>query len=178
MAGLLHFLIIASFMWMFLEALQLFLLVRMLSKVQVIQRDGLPTPVLYLVGYGTPFVIVGASALVFSEGYGATDAELNLLLFCATLWSLRPTLASMKSDVSQSKDTRLIVFKILAQFVILGCTWVLGLYQANIFFQVLFILLNSQQGTFLFIVHCLLNKEKDLPSGSDDMDAAEEREKK
>jgi len=75
MAGLLHFLIIASFMWMFLEALQLFLLVRMLSKVQVIQRGGLPTPVLYLVGYGTPFVIVGASALVFSEGYGATDAK-------------------------------------------------------------------------------------------------------
>ena len=51
------------------------------------------------------------------------------------------------------------MFKILAQSVILGCTWVLGLYQANLFFQVLFILLNSQQGTFLFIVHCLLNKE-------------------
>ncbi|KAJ3600876.1 hypothetical protein NHX12_031850, partial [Muraenolepis orangiensis] len=53
----------------------------------------------------------------------------------------------------------LIVFKILAQFVILGCTWILGLYQSNLFFQVLFIVLNSQQGTFLFIVHCLLNKE-------------------
>lgn len=75
MAGLLHFLVMASFMWMFLEALQLFLLVRRLSKVQVIQRDGLPTPVLYLVGYGAPFVIVGVSAAVFSEGYGATDAE-------------------------------------------------------------------------------------------------------
>ncbi|XP_039466783.1 adhesion G protein-coupled receptor E1-like [Oreochromis aureus] len=65
----------------------------------------------------------------------------------------------MKSDVSQSKDTRLIVFKIVAQFVILGCTWILGLYQTNLFFQVLFIILNSQQGTFLYIVHCLLNKE-------------------
>lgn len=54
---------------------------------------------------------------------------------------------------------RLILFKILAQFVILGCTWVLGLYQSNLFFQVMFILLNSQQGTFLFIVHCVLNKE-------------------
>ena len=137
--------------------------------------------------------------------------KMNLVLFCATLVCLKPTLASMKSDVSQSKDTRfnqtlfslsvrrsvialsgtipanesavmwlvqrgrpvpnplcyaslehlcrLIVFKILAQSVILGCTWVLGLYQANLFFQVLFILLNSQQGTFLFIVHCLLNKE-------------------
>nr|XP_019958378.1 PREDICTED: adhesion G protein-coupled receptor E1-like [Paralichthys olivaceus] len=182
MAGLLHFLIVASFVWMLLEALQLYLLVRRLSKVQVIQRDGLPRPLLYLIGYGVPFVIVGVSALVYSDGYGATKAEVcwlsqerhfnwaltgpvitvllfNCILFCATLWSLRPTLANMKSDVSQSKDTRLIVFKILAQFVILGCTWILGLYQSNLFFQVLFILLNSQQGTFLFIVHCLLNKE-------------------
>ncbi|AWP18782.1 putative EGF-like module-containing mucin-like hormone receptor-like 1 [Scophthalmus maximus] len=182
MAGLLHFLVVASFMWMLLEALQLHLLVRRLSKVQVIQRDGLPRPLLYLIGYGVPFVIVGISALVYSDGYGATEAEvcwlsrtrsfnwaltgpvitvlaLNCILFCATLWSLRPTLANMKSDVSQSKDTRLIVFKILAQFVILGCTWILGLYQSNLFFQVLFIILNSQQGTFLFIVHCLLNKE-------------------
>uniref|UniRef100_A0A3Q1ATY9 Adhesion G protein-coupled receptor E8 n=1 Tax=Amphiprion ocellaris TaxID=80972 RepID=A0A3Q1ATY9_AMPOC len=182
MAGLLHFLVVASFVWMLLEALQLHLLVRRLSKVQVIQRDGLPRPLLYLIGYGVPFVIVGVSALVYSDGYGATEAKacwlsekrhfnwaltgpvitilgLNCVLFGATLWSLRPTLANMKSDVSQSKDTRLIVFKILAQFVILGCTWILGLYQTNLFFQVLFIVLNSQQGTFLFIVHCLLNKE-------------------
>ncbi|KAF3700301.1 Adhesion G protein-coupled receptor E1 [Channa argus] len=181
-AGLLHFLIIASFVWMLLEALQLYLLVRKLSKVQIIQRDGLPKLLLYLIGYGVPFVIVGVSALVYSNGYGATDAQvcwlstkrnfnwaltgpvivilaLNLILFCATLWSLRPTLANMKSDVSQSKDTRLIMFKILAQFVILGCPWLLGLYQTNIFFQILFIILNSQQGTFLYIVHCLLNKE-------------------
>ncbi|KAJ3600874.1 hypothetical protein NHX12_031848 [Muraenolepis orangiensis] len=75
MAGLLHFLIVASFWWMFLEAMQLFTLVRRLSKVQVIQKDGLPTPVLYLIGYGAPFVTVGVSALVFSDGYGATDAE-------------------------------------------------------------------------------------------------------
>ncbi|KAG7243655.1 hypothetical protein INR49_011212, partial [Caranx melampygus] len=101
-----------------LEALQLFLLVRRLSKVQVIQRDGLPRPILYLIGYGVPFVIVGVSALVYSDGYGATEAEV-----------LRPTLANMKSDVSQSKDTSPLHF------------------------------LNSQQGTFLFIVHCLFNKE-------------------
>uniref|UniRef100_A0A3P8VYH4 Uncharacterized protein n=1 Tax=Cynoglossus semilaevis TaxID=244447 RepID=A0A3P8VYH4_CYNSE len=175
MAGLLHFLVVASFVWMLLEACQLYLLVRRLSKVQVIQRDGLPRPLLYLLGYGVPFVIVGVSALIYSDGYGATEGGcwlsqrrsfnwaltgpvvtvlgLNCLLFLATLWSLKPTLANMKSDVSQSKDTRLILFKILAQFVILGCTWVLGLYQSNLFFQVMFILLNSQQGTFLFIVH-------------------------
>ncbi|XP_076006251.1 adhesion G protein-coupled receptor E5-like [Genypterus blacodes] len=129
MAGVLHFLVVASFVWMLLEAVQLYLLVRRLSKVQVIQRDGLPRPLLYLVGYGIPFVIVGVSALIYSDGYGAVNEKV------------------------------LIVFKIVAQFIILGCTWILGFYQTNIFFQVLFIILNSQQGTFLFIVHCLLNKE-------------------
>ncbi|XP_054614391.1 adhesion G protein-coupled receptor E2-like [Dunckerocampus dactyliophorus] len=181
-AGLLHFFVVASFVWMLLEALQLYLLVRKLSRVQVIQRDGLPRLLLYLIGYGVPFVIVGVSALVYSDGYGAVNSKdcwlsqtrnfrwalsgpvitvlaLNVTLFCATLWCLRPTLANMRSDVSQSRDTRLIVFKIVAQFVILGCTWIIGLYQSNLFFQVLFIILNSQQGTFLYIVHCVLNKE-------------------
>ncbi|KAF7650824.1 hypothetical protein LDENG_00120160, partial [Lucifuga dentata] len=75
MAGLLHFLVVASFVWMLLEAIQLYLLVRRLSKVQVIQRDGLPRPLLYLIGYGVPFVIVSVSALVYSDGYGAIEAE-------------------------------------------------------------------------------------------------------
>lgn len=73
MAGLLHFFIVASFVWMLLEALQLHLLVRKLSQVQVIRRDGLPRPILYLVGYGVPFVIVGVSALIYSDGYGVTS---------------------------------------------------------------------------------------------------------
>lgn len=75
MAGLLHFLVVAAFVWMLLEALQLHLLVRRLSKVQVIQRDGLPRPLLYVIGYGVPFMIVGVSALVYSDGYGATETR-------------------------------------------------------------------------------------------------------
>ncbi|XP_077414593.1 uncharacterized protein LOC144044207 [Vanacampus margaritifer] len=217
-AGLLHFLVVASFVWMLLEALQLHLLVQKLSRVQVIHRDGLPRLLLYLIGYGVPFVVVGVSALVYSDGYGATISNdcwlsqkrnfnwavsgpvitvlaFNVILFCATLWSLRPTLTDMRSDVSQSRDTRLIVFKIVTQFVILGCTWIIGLYQHNLFFHVLFILLNSQQGTFLYIVHCVLNKEvreeyrkwltcsfnkkedgfvNDAQSVSEDLDKAEE----
>ncbi|XP_041812401.1 adhesion G protein-coupled receptor E1-like [Chelmon rostratus] len=152
MAGLLHFLVVASFVWMLLEALQLHLLVRRLSKVQVIQKDGLPRPFLYLIGYGVPFVIVGISALVYSDGYGATEAG---------LLALNTAQFQLGFDRSCDCYPRLIVFKIVAQFVILGCTWILGLYQTSLFFQVLFIFLNSQQGTFLFIVHCLLNKEVD-----------------
>uniref|UniRef100_A0A8C6UNP8 Uncharacterized protein n=1 Tax=Neogobius melanostomus TaxID=47308 RepID=A0A8C6UNP8_9GOBI len=167
MAGILHFVVVASFVWMLLEAVQLYILVRRLNKVQVIKRDGFPPLVLLLIGYGVPLVIVGVSASVYHPGYGSNAIcenkclcfQLNFLLFGATLWSLRTTLANMRSGASDSKDTKLVLFKIVAQFVILGCTWILGLYQSNLFFQILFIVLNSQQGTFLYIVHCVLNKE-------------------
>ncbi|XP_055079790.1 adhesion G protein-coupled receptor E2-like [Periophthalmus magnuspinnatus] len=181
-AIILHFLVVSSFVWMQLEAIQLFLLVRGLNKVRVIQRDGLPKPALFAIGYGVPTVIVGISAAVYHPGYGLTEAEvcwlsttrnfnwaltgpviailaMNCALFFATLWSLRTILANMKSGASESKDAKLVLFKILAQFVILGCTWILGLYQTDLILQILFIVFNSQQGTFLYIVHCLLNRE-------------------
>uniref|UniRef100_A0A672YIJ3 Adhesion G protein-coupled receptor E8 n=1 Tax=Sphaeramia orbicularis TaxID=375764 RepID=A0A672YIJ3_9TELE len=190
MAGILHFLVVASFVWMQLEAMQLYLLVRRLTKVQVIQRDGLPRPLLYVIGYGVPFVIVGVSALVYSDGYGATEAgacwlsqrrnfnwaltgPVITILAVSVLLNLVICLSYKKLFSHSSLFTltlyhcliyiNLTMFKIVAQFVILGCTWILGLYQTNLFFQVLFIILNSQQGTFLFIVHCLLNKEVDSP---------------
>ncbi|XP_061079239.1 adhesion G protein-coupled receptor E1-like [Conger conger] len=179
-AGMLHFLFLSSFVWMLLETLQLFMLVRSLSKVQVIQKEGLRALYLLLVGYGAPLVVVGVSAAVYSDGYGSKDAcwlqneknfrwsfigpvaailTLNLVSFCVVIWNLLPTLANMKSDVSQSRDTRLIIFKIVAQFLILGCTWILGFFQRTFVLKYLFVILNSQQGTFIFIVHCLLNKE-------------------
>ncbi|XP_035254359.1 adhesion G protein-coupled receptor E3-like isoform X3 [Anguilla anguilla] len=179
-AGLLHFIFLAGFVWMLLETVQLFLLVRSLTKVKVIQKEGLRPLYLLLIGYGAPMVVVGVSAAVFSGGYGSKDTcwlkqeknfnwsfigpvvailTLNLVSFGVIIWSLQPTLANMKSNVSQSKDTRLIIFKIVAQFFVLGCAWILGFFQSIPFLKYLFIILNSQQGTFIFIVHCLLNKE-------------------
>ncbi|XP_035254355.1 adhesion G protein-coupled receptor E2-like [Anguilla anguilla] len=179
-AGLLHFIFLAGFVWMLLETVQLFLLVRSLTKVQVIQKEGLRALYLLLIGYGAPMVVVGVSAAVFSGGFGSKDTcwlkqeknfnwsfigpviailTLNLVSFGVIIWSLQPTLANMKSNVSQSKDTRLIIFKIVAQFFVLGCAWILGFFQSSPFLKYLFIILNSQQGTFIFIVHCLLNKE-------------------
>ncbi|XP_048847539.1 adhesion G protein-coupled receptor E2-like [Brienomyrus brachyistius] len=179
-AGLLHYAFVSSFVWMFLEALQLFLLVRGLNKVQVIQREGLKTQYLLLIGYGTPLIVVGVSAGLFPSGYGSATMcwlsmehgflwsflgpmcmiiGINCLLFGIMLWNLRLTLTNMKSDVSQAKDTRLIIFKILAQCIILGVAWLLGFWQNSLLAQYLFIILSSQQGTFIFIVHCLFNRE-------------------
>ncbi|KAM7372133.1 hypothetical protein PAMP_009326 [Pampus punctatissimus] len=109
MAGILHFLIIASFVWMQLEALQLYLLVRRLTKVQVIQRDGLPKPLLYLIGYSVPFVIVGISALVYSGGYGANEAQVReeyirwLTCSCGKERALEKDAPSVSEDLDKSE---------------------------------------------------------------------------
>uniref|UniRef100_A0A3Q3FUD4 G-protein coupled receptors family 2 profile 2 domain-containing protein n=1 Tax=Labrus bergylta TaxID=56723 RepID=A0A3Q3FUD4_9LABR len=183
MAGLLHFLVVASFVWMLLEALQLHLLVRRLSKVQVIQRDGLPRVLLYLIGYGVPFVIVGVSALVYSDGYGATEAEVCwlsrnrnfnwaltgpvIVILGVSFMCINKCIRSISLIYITTCPVKQTTIQLTRKgFVILGCTWILGLYQTNLFFQVLFIILNSQQGTFLFIVHCLLNKEVRLTTTS------------
>ncbi|KAG9340396.1 hypothetical protein JZ751_021509, partial [Albula glossodonta] len=61
-AGLLHFLFLSSFVFMLLETLQLFLLVRSLSQVRVIQKEGLRPLYILLIGYGIPLLVVGVSA--------------------------------------------------------------------------------------------------------------------
>ncbi|KAG7491247.1 hypothetical protein MATL_G00001050 [Megalops atlanticus] len=70
-SGVLHFLFLSCFVWMFLEGLQLFLLVRNLREVKVIQREGIRWGFLLLIGYGAPCLVVGVSAGVVPEGYGS-----------------------------------------------------------------------------------------------------------
>ncbi|KAG7491235.1 hypothetical protein MATL_G00000990 [Megalops atlanticus] len=85
---------------------------------------------------------------------------MNIVLFVATIVSLRSILADLHSEISLMRDTRVMVFKALVQFVILGCPWILGFFvNNNKMLEYLFLLSTSQQGTFIFLVHCILNKE-------------------
>jgi len=53
-----------------------------------------------------------------------------------------------------------MAFKTLAQFVILGCSWILGFFTRDRKeLEILFLILNSQQGTFIFLVYCVFNNE-------------------
>nr|XP_014425638.1 adhesion G protein-coupled receptor E1-like [Pelodiscus sinensis] len=55
-----------------------------------------------------------------------------------------------------------MTFKAIAQLFILGCTWILGLLQigpAATLMAYLFTVINSLQGAFIFLVHCLLNRQ-------------------
>nr|XP_006134584.1 adhesion G protein-coupled receptor E1-like [Pelodiscus sinensis] len=55
-----------------------------------------------------------------------------------------------------------MIFKTIVQLFVLGCTWILGLLQvgpAASLMAYLFTIINSLQGAFIFLVHCLLNRQ-------------------
>ncbi|XP_053869132.1 adhesion G protein-coupled receptor E1-like [Malaclemys terrapin pileata] len=87
---------------------------------------------------------------------------INITVFALTLWTLRNRLSSLSADVSTLRDTRLLTFKAISQLFILGCTWSFGLLQvgpAAMVMAYLFTIVNSLQGAFIFLVHCLLNRQ-------------------
>ena len=48
---------------------------------------------------------------------------------------------------------------------LLGTTWIFGLFaigDASILFQYIFVILNSMQGVFIFLIYCVFNKEVGL----------------
>ncbi|KAG6922980.1 adhesion G protein-coupled receptor E2, partial [Chelydra serpentina] len=87
---------------------------------------------------------------------------INITFFALILWILRNRLSSLNAEVSTVRDHRLMTFKAIAQLFILGCTWCLGLLQigpAATVMAYLFNIVNSLQGAFIFLVHCLLNRQ-------------------
>ncbi|XP_064293195.1 adhesion G protein-coupled receptor E3-like [Phalacrocorax carbo] len=182
-AGFLHYLFLAAFAWMFLEGLHLFLTVRNLRVLNYASSGRFRRGYIYLVGYGVPAIVVGVSAAAYPRGYGTTAycwlsiekgfvwsflgpvcliILVNLLFFLITLWTLRDRLSSLNADITAIKNTRVMTFKALAHVCILGCTWGLGLLQAqgdNTVVAFLFTIFNSTQGAFIFLVHCLLNRQ-------------------
>ncbi|XP_023588840.1 putative adhesion G protein-coupled receptor E4P [Trichechus manatus latirostris] len=69
-AGVLHCLYLASFTWMLLEGLQLFLIVRNLKVANYLSASNFKKRFMYPFGYGVPAVIVAVSAGIGSSNYG------------------------------------------------------------------------------------------------------------
>ncbi|XP_073716238.1 adhesion G protein-coupled receptor E3-like [Misgurnus anguillicaudatus] len=179
-SGALHFFFLSCFVWMFIEAVLLFICVKNLSQISSKQRAVLNSGFLIVIGYVIAFVIVGVSVGLVPEGYGSEQCwikqekgfiwsflgpvcfilAINTILFINIIIKLNSTLKNLKAEVSQMKQTKIMVFKTLAQFVILGCPWILGFFtENNQMMEILFLILNSQQGTFIFLVYCVLSDE-------------------
>uniref|UniRef100_A0A2I2YKC1 Adhesion G protein-coupled receptor E2 n=1 Tax=Gorilla gorilla gorilla TaxID=9595 RepID=A0A2I2YKC1_GORGO len=182
-AGTLHYLYLAAFTWMLLEALYLFLTARNLTVVNYSSINRFMKKLMFPVGYGVPAVTVAISAASRPHLYGTPSRcwlqpekgfiwgflgpvcaifSVNLVLFLVTLWILENRLSSLNSEVSTLRNTRMLAFKATAQLFILGCTWCLGILQVGPAARVmayLFTIINSLQGVFIFLVYCLLSQQ-------------------
>ncbi|XP_066128149.1 adhesion G protein-coupled receptor E2-like isoform X2 [Saccopteryx bilineata] len=182
-AGTLHYLYLASFTWMLLEGLNLFLTARNLTVVNYSSVSKLIKKFMLPVGYGVPAVIVAISAASRPRLYGTparcwlhthkgfvwtflgpvcTIISINLAFFLMTFWILKNKLSSLNKDVSTLHNTRMLTFKAMAQLFLLGCTWCLGILQvgpAAHAMAYLFIIINSLQGIFIFLMYCLLSQQ-------------------
>ena len=67
-AGVLHYFLLAAFMWMFLEGLQLYVML-----IEVFEAEKSRRWYYYAAGYGVPAIIIAISAGVFPKGYGTEN---------------------------------------------------------------------------------------------------------
>nr|XP_056704042.1 adhesion G protein-coupled receptor E5 [Euleptes europaea] len=177
-AGLLHYFFLSAFCWMLLEGVELYLMV-----VQVFRTHSLKRWHLVLVGYGLPAVVVGIAAAINHRGYGTTKhcwlslergflwsflapvcliILINAIVFVVTIWKLTKKFADINPDMSQLKKQKVLVVTAIAQLCVLGTTWIFGMFQFSshsLVMSYLFTILNSLQGLFIFILHCLLKKQ-------------------
>ncbi|XP_063153815.1 adhesion G protein-coupled receptor E3-like [Candoia aspera] len=178
---MLKYLFLACFVWMFLEGINLYLVVRNLKVANYSGASKYMKISMFLVGYGFPALIVTISAAINPGAFGThyhcwlnpdfiwsfmgpvcAIIVVNLVFFCLILKNLHKKLASLNSEISTVKNTRSLIFKAIAHVFILGVTWCFGLFQHGLLQDVmayLFIITNSVQGIFIFLVHCLLNQK-------------------
>ncbi|KAL6482080.1 hypothetical protein MHYP_G00101600 [Metynnis hypsauchen] len=187
LAGVEHFLFLSAFVWMSIEALLLFIFVKNLTQIRPKQMEMLSWKYLTVIGYVIPLTVVGVSAGLVPEGYGSeqcwlnTDKgffwsflgpvcvilALNLILFISIGFLMVSALRKLNNEVLQTKLTRSdndliksVMLKVLLQFVIIGCSWILGFFtDKNNVVMIIFLIFNSQQGTAIFVIHCILNHE-------------------
>ncbi|KAK9975736.1 hypothetical protein ABG768_020972 [Culter alburnus] len=179
-SGVLHFFFLSGFVWMFIEAVLLYICVTNLSRISSKKREVLSSGFLCVIGYTVALVVVGVSVGLVPDGYGSEHCwikrdkgfiwsflgpvtvilALNMILFISIIISLSSTLKNLNAEISQMKQTKIMVFKTLAQFMVLGCSWILGFFtNGSKVLEIVFLILNSQQGTFIFLIYCVLNNE-------------------
>ncbi|XDV15979.1 hypothetical protein PO909_015883 [Leuciscus waleckii] len=125
-SGVLHFLFLSGFVWMFIEAVLLFICVKNLSQISSKKREVLSSGFLCVIGYTVALVVVAVSAVVDPKGYGSEHCwikmdkgfiwsfmgpvcvilALNMILFICIIINLILTLKNRNAEVSQMKRTK------------------------------------------------------------------------
>ncbi|XP_038051251.1 adhesion G protein-coupled receptor E3-like isoform X2 [Patiria miniata] len=170
-----HFFLLATFFWMLNEGIFL------LSKTTSAKTRWLRLPTYFTLGWVFPLVIVGVTMAASFDSYDTTDrcwltvrdggiwafvgpaAAVVLINICVLVQVIRVFL-SLRANMNKKKVERIRIAlrAILLTLPLLGCTWLIGMLSFNsstIVFAYIFVILNSLQGVFIFILYCLLNDE-------------------
>ncbi|XP_041435733.1 adhesion G protein-coupled receptor L3 isoform X6 [Xenopus laevis] len=177
-AALLHFFFLAAFTWMFLEGVQLYIML-----VEVFESEHSRKRYFYLVGYGMPALIVSVSAAVDYRSYGTDKVcwlrldtyfiwsfigpatliiMLNVIFLGIALYKMFHHTAILKPETGCLDNIKSWVIGAIALLCLLGLTWAFGLMYINestVIMAYLFTIFNSLQGMFIFIFHCVLQKK-------------------
>ncbi|XP_051529208.1 adhesion G protein-coupled receptor L2 isoform X3 [Myxocyprinus asiaticus] len=186
-AGILHYFFLASFAWMCLEGVQLYLML-----VDVFESGYSRRRYFYMMGYLLPAVVVGVSAAVDYRSYGTKKAcwirmdnhfiwsfigpvtfiiMLNLVFLLITMYKMMKNSTSLKPDSSRLEHInyednkpfiKSWVMGGFALLCLLGLTWSFGLFfisESSVVLAYLFTIFNTFQGMFIFTFHCLLQKK-------------------
>uniref|UniRef100_A0A671QVE3 Adhesion G protein-coupled receptor L2a n=1 Tax=Sinocyclocheilus anshuiensis TaxID=1608454 RepID=A0A671QVE3_9TELE len=177
-AGILHYFFLASFAWMCLEGVQLYLML-----VEVFESEYSRRRYFYMTGYLLPAVVVGVSAAVDYRSYGTKKAcwlrmdnhfiwsfigpvtfiiMLNLIFLLITMYKMMKHSTSLKPDSSRLEHIKSWVMGGFVLLCLLGLTWSFGLFfisESSVVLAYLFTIFNTFQGMFIFTFHCLLQKK-------------------
>lgn len=178
-ALLLHFFFLCAFTWMLMEAVQIVIML-----VQVFDTAKSNLKYFYLAGYGIPIVIVATTAGIDFTAYGTyqycwltTDRYFiwsfagpvaAILVVNAGILTYAMSTVCRHSDYVFSREKanagnfKAWIQGAFALEVLLGLTWVFGYFFLNeetVAMAYIFTVLNSLQGLFIYIFHCLLNKK-------------------
>ncbi|XP_022298170.2 uncharacterized protein LOC111107321 [Crassostrea virginica] len=178
-AILLHYFILASFMWMLMEAfLQYLTFVKVLGTYvtrytlkSVIAAWGLPLiPIicvlsvdhnLYKGGDHYCWMSVDAFYYAFALPVGVIILA-NLVIFIITVVSIFRRPQGLRSNQSKHKMAITNLQAAITSFVLLGLSWILGYFaisDARLPFQYAFTILNSLQGFFIFVLFVARKKQ-------------------
>ncbi|XP_071804837.1 latrophilin-like protein LAT-2 [Asterias amurensis] len=174
-AVLLHYFLLSSFSWMLIEGALLFV-----KAVFIFHRELHPFKVMAL-GWGMPIPIVAITfAAVQSDGYGYSSdfpgcwlngiaiwafiCPITVVITVNTVFVIAVIRSYLRLKATKDKTELAKIRGVLRAIMIIqplmGFTWLLGFgVSGQVVACVLFVILNTLQGVFIFVLYCLRTEE-------------------
>lgn len=180
-AVFLQYFLLAAFAWMLAEGHLLLVGISNPFTAASLKSIRLYT----LLAYGVPLVYVATIASVYWDDFGEQSTGVcyvsdrilptvyipigavgvfNVYVFYRVWQAIAAVPKSRRRSPLQTwrKKMKTDAFKSMSLFTLLGITWLVGLFFLtgdNVFWEIPFIVLNAFQGLFIFLTHCIYDRD-------------------